>query len=135
MIRVLLCMFHVNPSFRESRYITGRSKYVQNSSVRVSFRFYFVPSARTIFSTPLVLSFSEQSFPAATLAFQSPLPPKPVVASGRSLPLAALCAYNPIQNVESDTLEADTRDPEGTGSKRLVHVLRGGVLPAPRSFL
>ena len=114
-------MFHVNSSFRESRYITGRV---------CVFRFHFVPFVRT----SSALSFSKTSFPAVMLAFQSPLPPKPVVATGRSLPLATLCEYRSIQNVESDTLEANTRDPKGTGSIRLVHVLRGGVLPARDRF-
>ena len=114
-------MFHVNSSFRKSRYITCRV---------CAFRFHFVPFVRT----SSALSFSKKFFPAVTLTFQSPLPPKPVVASGRSLPLAALCPYRPTQNIKSDTLEANTRDPEGTGSIRLVHVLRGGVLLAQDRF-
>ena len=54
------------------------------------------------------------------------------------LPLAALRAYRPIQNVvESDTLEADTRNLEGASSIQLcclVQVLRGGILPARDRF-
>lgn len=122
----------------EGMYVSSFRVHIQSSSSRVSFLFCAFSQDHILRSIGTCIL--HESLSRASTHVRVPEPAASQASRSlwqwlrRSLPLAALCAYRPIQNiVESDALEADTRDLEGTSGIQLcsfVQILRGGVLPA-----